>query len=201
MGLLWSRTSRRSHPGLPDTELTPCAIMLYRMGYRVVALTFEHAVVTMTPVVENHTHRGYFTVPHYLEERRRELVQMLAANVANEACTFIVSLLAQGIAVVITTEADDQRNGEVVKASSSSSPSSLSSSSGFQYDGKELIQRVMLERLGPDLAKMIHVTDLDEALHHKHPEELLLVSPSSEIVKKARKRHMGAIHVPSVSSP
>jgi len=172
--------------------------MLYRMGYRVVALTFEHAVVTMTPMVDNMTRKGYFTVNPYVEDRRRELVQLLVANVANEACTFIVSCLAQGIAVVVTTEADDKRNGDVVKSSSSST---TSSSAAFQYDGKELIQRVLLERLGPDIAKMIHVVDLDEALHHKHPEDILIVSPSSEIVKKARKRHMGAIHVSDGAQP
>lgn len=193
MGSLFSRRSRHGPPGIPDTELTPCAIMLYRMGIRVVALNFEHAIVTMTPLVETHTRKGYFAVNPYVEDCRRELVQLLGSNVSNEACTFIVSLIAQGIAVVVTTEADDQRNGDVIKSSSSSSSSS--SAPAFQYDGKELIQRVLLERLGPDIAKLIHVDDLDEVLRHKHPEEALLISPSSEIVKKARKRHMLAIHI------
>ena len=189
MGLNWSR-ERKHHPGLPDTELTPCAIMLYRMGYRVVVLSFEYGVVTMTPDVNNTVRKGYVTINPYLEERRQELVKLLSANVSNEVCTFMVSLLGQGIAVVISTETDDKYNGEVVKSTSSST-----SSSAFQYDGKELIQNVLIERLGQDIAQMIHVEQLDHVLHHKHPNEVLLIHSSSETVKKARRKHMGAIHV------
>lgn len=190
MGAVFSRPSHRGPPGLPDTELTPCAILLYRLGVRVVALSFEHAVVTMAPLVAQSTRKGYFTVNPYVEQQRHELVQLLVNHVSNEACTFMVSLLAQGLGVVVTTEADDRYNGEVVKSSSSSS-----SVAAYQYDGAEVVRQVLTERLGPDLAASIHIATLDEVLHHKYPKEVLVVSPSSEIVKKARKRNMLALYV------
>lgn len=188
-------TGPGSSSPLPDTELTPCAILLYRMGVRVVAFSFEHAVVNGSRLIQTHTLRGRFVVNPYLEARRQELVGTLAAHIPNEACTFIVSLLAQGIAVVMISEADQQRNGEVIKASSSEASSATVPSTGYQFDGEPLVQAVLWERLGPDLARMIHVDTLSSVMRHKHPAEIMLVTASSDLVRKARKRHMSAIHV------
>lgn len=173
---------------LPDTEFTPCAIMLHKMGYRVVAISFESGVVTMTKeIVDGFRYGGYFAVNPYIEERRQELVALLTAHVPNDVCTLMVSLMAQGLVVMVTTDASSKTNGDVIRSKSKAGRSA------FQYDGPDLIRRVLVARLGEDIARNIHIADISDVMHHKKRDEILLIHPDHDMVRKARKQHMGAI--------
>jgi hypothetical protein len=164
------------------------------MGCRFVAFSFEDALVTMTTDVNYNVKGGHFVVNPYTEQRRHELVQLLAANVSDDVCTFIVSLLSQGIAVGITTEvnAADYPNGDVVRGEKDEKDTNTP---GFRFDGKDLIQRVLVSRLGPDIARRIEVVSLRSVLKCSKPHQVLLLHSSADIVKKCRRAHMNAINV------
>ena len=178
-------------PAIPDTEFTVCAILLKRMGIRVVVFGFENTVLVMPPDLRQQLRLGHhWALNQYTEPARRSMVMTMAQNIPDTVCTFMVSLITQGITVVLLAEHSDARNGEVT---------SSEGKSGFLYEGGSVMRRVMDERLGPEIAKFVHIEDsgsVSEALRKfevRHKSEALLVHSDPDMVRRARKQHMGGI--------
>lgn len=177
---------------IPDTEYTPCAILLKKMGYRMVVFGFKDIVTTKLIECQKH-----LCIPYYTEEERLIQIQKLATSISETISTFIVSLLTQGITVVISTSYSSTENGNVVQDHELHS-------AGYIFQGKPLIDGIFQEHLGKEVSKFIHVeeaknmwTALKSAgkKYHVDATEILVIHQDPELIRKARKYHMGGILV------
>jgi hypothetical protein len=156
------------------TEMTPCAMMLHRLGVRRVIFSFRGAIVPLE-------REGLNTISPYNEVARNAHSRKLSDQIANDTCNMIVALLGQNISVCIVTDYDSSENGNVYE------------DGGYIYDGPELVKKVLLNRFGDGIASRI-CTDVTETVFKlKHPQELLLVSPNERLLKRAKKKHMFTI--------
>jgi len=193
---------------VPDTEYTPCAVMLKKMGYRVVVFGFEDVVVAETPSVATAMIDNHWVIPTYDESAQLKLARQLADNMSESVSTMIVSLLSKGLVVVVITKHTSHHNGqathdEAALAACAAGDASCGHS-GYIYQGVPLIESMFHEHLGYEVSKFIRVEEgkktwtMIKELGREYrmaPSEVLVVHENPEIVRKARHYHMGGILV------
>jgi hypothetical protein len=200
MGLFFSSESAAAPEfvDVPETEFTPCAIMLKKMGYRLVVLGFEEVVLQQAdPALAEFRAGQSWVVSRYNDAERLRLIRRVSESVNQDVSNLIVSLLAQGLVVTFITSETSQQNGTCIHDSSSER-------SGYQFQGVTLLKRVMQEHLGLEVAPYVRLEEgprpwilIKQLLkeYRLKPEEVLVVHQNPSIIRKARERHLGGILV------
>lgn len=165
-----------SKQSMLTNEMTPCAMMLSRIGIKKVVFTFHGGIVFRVD-------DDPFHVNPYTEQTRNRLATELSNSISNDTCNMIVALLGQNINVCVMTENDGGENGAVIDAKK-----------GYRFDGPELVNQVFRNRFGSEIQSQIS-TDLTGNLFAQDEpnDKILLVTDDKALIKKAHKKHMLAI--------
>jgi hypothetical protein len=189
----------RNFVEIPDTEYTPCAILLKKMGYRLVVFGFKDIVTVKLTECQKH-----LCIPYYTEEERSLQIQKLANSISETVSTFLVSLLTQGITVVIATNYSSAENGNVVQEHDVLQHDDHHKKAGYIFQGKPLIHGMFQYHFGEDVSKFIHVEESKNMWsaiksagkkYHVRDSEMILIHQDPELIRKARKYNMGGILV------
>ena len=176
---------------IPETEFTPCAHMLFAMGYRVVFIGFE-GVILPTP---NDKHlKEYWTIERYTEDHRHAAVKLTQKYIRDDPLTWLVSLLSSGITVIIITEFNDALNGIPYR--------NKDQETHYIYQGPEWIREIMNYRLQPSVAQHLDIRyakwdDIGEIMedYDVKPKQTLMIHDDAAMIRKSRARHMGGMLV------
>ena len=200
MGLFFSSNSGgpAEFVDVPVTEFTPCAIMLKKMGYRLVVLGFEEvALQQVDPAVREFRAGKTWVVSRYNDTQRLRLIQRISLHMNPNVSKWVMSLLAQGLVVSFITSETGQKNGECVH-------DDASNRSGYQFQGVPLLNRVVEEHWGREVTPYVRIKEgqrpwnLIKQLtkdYRLKPKEVLVVHQKPGLIRRARERHMGGILV------
>lgn len=183
--------SRDDFVQVPDSELTPCAIMLKQMNVRLIIMGFEGV---MTPVddemllIDNH-----HCIPEYTQRQMSMVSEQFANNISEDVSTLIMACMAKGIVVNIVTKKVSCFNGSPKCSDKDDNVS------GYIYQGKPFIQQVLDKKFGHEVAQYIQVEEgkcsfrMIQQQYQKyklHPIQVLVISAVPKTVKTVRDHNM-----------
>jgi hypothetical protein len=188
MGNTWKSSSQDNHfVDIPDTEYTTCAILIKKLGYRMVVFGFTDII----PILSDE-----LCLPLYTKEAQITQIQKLSQKMSETVSAFLLALLTQGITIVITTDLPQDQNGNVKEI--------MEKKCGYIFQGQPLIQGVLQDHFGDDLAKFMHVEEgktmwsAIKSVSNKYrmtASEILVIHQNVDLIRKARERRMGGILV------
>lgn len=183
---------------LPVTEFTPCAVLLKKMGYRVVVWAWEDAVLPLSdPSIQQFRVNGHWAVYPYDDGERLRLIQALSRATVPDVREMMTAMASQGLQVVIMTHQKSRKNGNCVSDEEKNC-------SGYIFEGAQLLERVVRESLGDCMAKLVHVGETNnpkktlkqiQKMYDLKDHEILVIHPDPEVIRFTRKEHMGGILV------
>jgi len=185
------QNSSSSFVSVPDTEYTPCAVLLKKLGYRLVIFGFENVMIPERKEINNHT------VVRYTESACMEKVHIIRNHIPDHVSGLVVSLLSQGVTVSIITEHTSDKNGEVIVTPDQTSAC-------YAYQGIPLITKIIEAQFGEEVAQFIHVSEgkkLENTIrgllktYHLPAQEVLLIHATPSLIRYAKQHHMGTILV------
>jgi len=177
---------------IPDTEFTPCAVLLKKMGYKMVVFGFEDILTGQLSACQ-----GHLCIPFYTEEERMKQVQKVSNLISETVSTFMVSLLTQGIGVSVSHHYSSQNNGNVAMEAKKKE-------GGYIFQGQPLIEKALEHYFGEEVSKFIHIEEAETMYkslkgisrkYHLGPSEMLVIHHDPNVIRKVRLHHMGGILV------
>lgn len=203
MGNLFSSSDFVS---VPDTEYTPCAVMLRKMGVRLVVMALEDVVVPDTHEESKVSIEHRWVVPFYNDEQKERLALHLSRQIPDHVTLLITAMLAKGLVVVLTTKHTGQHNGQAVHSQAALEACKRGDlacgRSGYVYQGQALMNHMLFTHFGQDVSKFIRVEEstdtwkLLSSLRKEYclePLEIMIIDSDPQLVRRARHRHMNAI--------
>jgi len=179
---------------IPNNEFSPCAVMLKRMGIRLVVMSFQDMIESKN--LEQIVYHRHLYVPQYTEKERNKLTSELSERISTTASEFSLALLTKGIQFVVIIHPGNF-NG-------SAFTDKLTHATGYIYEGRELGENVMKLHFGSHVAQFIHIQEADDmiravkATQHnfkmKNPE-ILVIHHNAAVITSLRKQHMSGILV------
>ena len=124
---------------VPENEFTISATMLKEMGVKVVVFSFEDVILRNTDSDWSYK----YTIPFYTDDEREKLAHSLSERSSQDAMKFIVSLLVQGVGVVVNANNTSKNNGNEENGM-------------YVYGGVPLVSHVLTHYLGEEVTRLIH---------------------------------------------